>query len=451
MNRLVRYCLKILFSPVFISHFLLSQTFVPGLSNRWINVITFDTLTENTMYVGTASDFSSGETGGIFRSTDSGATWDTLLLGVTARDIDIHPRNSNIIYVSLGINFLTQAGVLKSYDRGKTWIKADSGIYMDFEIGPSQIAIDHVHPETLYVGTAGIGAGKFYRSVNGGKYWSSFGDSTYLAKGPTAIAINPESTNVVYAGTNYNGNIMKSTDHGVTWNYTGLADGVTRIIKFNPFTNTVYTGSKTEHLCGFFQSTNGGISWANIDNGIIDSIFDVHSIEFDGEKNNRRIFITGNTHKYKPRIYFRYESENNWQMIEVDTLLPQFNIIKIYKNKIWIGSGGLYVLDVPTRVDREKPVAIPEGITVYPNFPNPFNGMTTIRFALSKFFPVHIDIVTIDGKIINALYAGTLDAGEYEIQWDGKNSNGLIVSSGVYFVRLRTPQEEQIQKIMLIK
>jgi hypothetical protein len=336
---------------------------------------------------------------------------------------------------------------VKSFDAGMTWSKADSGIYSDVEVGPSQLAIDPLHPETLYVGTSGIWPGTFYKSTNGGAFWSSRGDSTYLSLGPTTIAVNPESTNVVYAGTNGNGRIMRSTDYGETWNYTGLSDGVTRTIKFSKYSSTVFVGSSTERRCGFFQSTNAGGSWSNIENGIVDSIFDVQSIEFDGTANNRRIFITGNTHVGKSRIYYKYEDESKWKLMQIDTTGTPFYMFAIHNGRFWIGSSrGLYALDVPTKAIQQEPSTIPSEIKLFPNYPNPFNPTTLINYHIPINSFVSLTVFDLLGKEIAQLVNEQQKAGKYSAQFDGTQ-----FSTGIYLYRLRSNTFSETKKMLLIK
>ncbi|MFQ5485329.1 MAG: WD40/YVTN/BNR-like repeat-containing protein, partial [Desulfobacterales bacterium] len=85
-----------------------------GLENEPITVITVDWSNPEVIYAGSGSNFSAGTVGGIFKTTNGGASWDTLVRGVTVQDIDIHPQNPDILYATLGINGLTFAGIIKS-------------------------------------------------------------------------------------------------------------------------------------------------------------------------------------------------------------------------------------------------------------------------------------------------------------------------------------------------
>lgn len=102
------------------SQFISSQSFGDwqflGLENENITAIAGDWSNPDIIYAGSSSNFSTGTAGGIFKSTNAGADWDTLIRGVTVRDIDIHPKNPEIIYAALGLNVLTQPGIIKTTD-----------------------------------------------------------------------------------------------------------------------------------------------------------------------------------------------------------------------------------------------------------------------------------------------------------------------------------------------
>jgi hypothetical protein len=85
------------------------------------------------------------------------------------------------------------------------------------------------------------------------------------------------------------------------------------------------------------------------------------------------------------------------------------------------------------------------------NYPNPFNPSTEIEYRLSQPTEVTIDIYSVEGKRIRNLVHDVLPAGRHQTRWDGKDSVGKAVASGVYFVRLLTETAEQTQKVMLAR
>jgi len=89
---------------------------------------------------------------------------------------------------------------------------------------------------------------------------------------------------------------------------------------------------------------------------------------------------------------------------------------------------------------------IPDEFDLVQNFPNPFNPVTTIQFALPQSAPVKIDIYNAIGQHIQTLVDREMEAGNQQVIFDG---SGL--ASGVYFYRLDTPQFTETKKMMLLK
>jgi hypothetical protein len=78
---------------------------------------------------------------------------------------------------------------------------------------------------------------------------------------------------------------------------------------------------------------------------------------------------------------------------------------------------------------------IPEEYALHQNFPNPFNPSTTIKFDLPEASRVTMTVYDVLGRRL-FLANGQFAAGRYGQLWDGRNSNGIPLASGVYFCRL---------------
>jgi hypothetical protein len=78
-----------------------------------------------------------------------------------------------------------------------------------------------------------------------------------------------------------------------------------------------------------------------------------------------------------------------------------------------------------------------------PNFPNPFNPRTMIKFSIEEGEQGTLSIYNVKGQII---LHEEFETGEYNFEW---NADGL--SSGVYFYTLKTNSNNIIRKMMLIK
>ena len=99
----------------------------------------------------------------------------------------------------------------------------------------------------------------------------------------------------------------------------------------------------------------------------------------------------------------------------------------------------------------EKQVAIPEEITLHPNFPNPFNPKTRIRIDLIKGSNISLDIFNISGQHMINLIKGMTNAGTYELEWDGNNTEGSILPAGIYFYTLTFDNKILSHKMVFLK
>jgi len=92
-----------------------------------------------------------------------------------------------------------------------------------------------------------------------------------------------------------------------------------------------------------------------------------------------------------------------------------------------------------------------DNFNLFPNYPNPFNPSTNIKFELKKSENVLISIYNILGKEIKILMNENLPTGAYTIQWDGKDNKGRPLSSGVYFIKMIAGNFQRITKAVLLK
>lgn len=85
------------------------------------------------------------------------------------------------------------------------------------------------------------------------------------------------------------------------------------------------------------------------------------------------------------------------------------------------------------------------------NYPNPFNSSTQIEFYLEQDSPVRLEIFDITGALVKKLVSANQSAGKHKILWDGTNSDGKAVGSGVYIYRLDAAGTVSAKKMNLIR
>ena len=84
---------------------------------------------------------------------------------------------------------------------------------------------------------------------------------------------------------------------------------------------------------------------------------------------------------------------------------------------------------------------IPKETGLLPNYPNPFNPETWIPYRLAHASDVTLTIYDATGAMVRQLDLGHQQAGFYTARnraayWDGRNKNGELVASGIYFYTL---------------
>ena len=253
--------------------------------------IAIDPTNSNVVYVGTG-EANGGHNnfpgGGVFKSTDAGATWNFLgLEGTTSIGrIVINPQNTDILYLaSVGSYFSPnpERGIYKSTDAGLTW---ENSLFVSDTTGFVDLIIDPNNPDRL-MATAWERVRRpnsshlygpssaIYKTTNGGNNWTKIINATLPNAASTnvgriGLAIHRNNPDIVYSLFTDGYSIIslyRSTDFGISWTDMDpddeLAQGMSnfswyfgqvRVHPTNP--NIVYVLD-----VGFMRSTDAGNTW----------------------------------------------------------------------------------------------------------------------------------------------------------------------------------------------
>jgi hypothetical protein len=83
-------------------------------------------------------------------------------------------------------------------------------------------------------------------------------------------------------------------------------------------------------------------------------------------------------------------------------------------------------------------LTLPQEFALGQNYPNPFNPTTTIPVAIPAASEIKLQVYNLLGAEVKTLYDGSIEAGRYWFNWDGRNELGSQVATGVYLYRLTT-------------
>jgi len=109
------------------------------------------------------------------------------------------------------------------------------------------------------------------------------------------------------------------------------------------------------------------------------------------------------------------------------------------------------VYESTVAVDSDICCIIPVEFALHPNYPNPFNPTTTIKYDLPVNANVNLSIFNLHGRMVNNLVSKDQHAGTHSIIWDATDATGNAVTSGVYFYRLQAGNFQKTGKMVLLK
>jgi hypothetical protein len=108
--------------------------------------------------------------------------------------------------------------------------------------------------------------------------------------------------------------------------------------------------------------------------------------------------------------------------------------------------------EIRTEVELEEHViGLPETFKLRQSYPNPFNASAEIRYQIPERNHVTLEVFNILGQRVQALVDGNQEAGEYSVLWNGRDSHGTEVSTGIYFCTMRAGEFYQTRKMVLIR
>jgi hypothetical protein len=107
---------------------------------------------------------------------------------------------------------------------------------------------------------------------------------------------------------------------------------------------------------------------------------------------------------------------------------------------------------VPTDITRAEEIPVCKVFELHQNVPNPFNPSSVIRYDVpAGGGDVRIRIFDVTGRLVRTLVDGWQSPGRRSVAWDGRDSGGGIVASGVYFYRMEAPGFERTRKMVLLR
>jgi hypothetical protein len=361
--------------------------------------------------------FAAVDSGGVFLSTGSGASWNAVNSGLTNHSAWALCFNGSTLYA--GTN---GGGVYVSTNNGGSWTQVNSGITGTLFIHSLVVS------GTYVLVAAPFGA---FRMTNGGTTW------TKVTNGLTnsdVIAYAVSGSNL-FAGTL--GGVFLSTNDGTSW--STASNGLTTSI----VAAMVAAGSNlydATYPSGVFLSTNSGSNWTSVVNNL--GSLQVHCLASSGTN----VFAGTDS-----GVYVSSNNGTNWT--RMNSGLPakaQVHSLTVASPYVFAGtdSFGVWqrpVSDMVTSVEQQL-IGMAAQYELRQNYPNPFNPKTVVSFQLPVASDVRLAVCDLLGRELMVLLDDRVNPGIHTVTVDGSN-----LASGVYIYRMTAGQYVESKKMVLLR
>ena len=339
-------------------------------------------------------------TGEFFHSTDGGFTWavdDSSLSH--GGDVAADPNNPGVLYIAgrRGVPGYSWGSLGRSEDSGATWSFQDVG---DSQSTIYTIAMDPVHPDTMYVGgtyTSTQGC-LIYRTMDGGSTWTAV--QTPVSYSPlTDIAVSADDPSILLV-TGYNG-LFRSDDFGVSWThlFSYFYSGPVFFDPYVPQRVWFYQGISTYK--GIHFSDDAGLTWTEWNEGLV-----------------------------------------TWADVNSLTFIPG----------LWLYAStacAAFRLDISGVGIADDAIETP-GSSMLSVSPNPLRGAGSIQYTTTEAEPIEFMVIDLAGRVVARFSDQPEQAGINTVSWLPRTEQNQPLCTGVYFIRMSSNSEVSTIRVILL-
>jgi len=387
----------------------------------------------------------------VYITHDGGKIWNSITTPyVGYMDVVILNNNKIILCADNGV-------INKSIDGGQSFITSykepqtttfmnyikffdmDNGVAMGDAVSPSQKPV-------------------FLRTTNGGDTWENYTANQSIGgtSGDMWRMVDFINPNIgYYYPVGVHPEILhKTIDGGKNWFPLNNAPTNLHFIKFyNENIGFAFSRLYPNFISTLYRTVDGGNNWVQVSTSIKGT--SASDLEFvPGDSSKIWFAPYDRTHAY---LYYSEDMGTTWteKFLKPNTSSIR-DIVFTDENHGWIlcNDGVLFHYNNSgvggTSIEEFNNIS-PTEFNLENNYPNPFNPSTTINYTIPKGENVRLEIYNSLGEIVNTLLDGYKDAGNHSIIWNGKDSNGNSLSSGIYFYRLINSSNTISKKMIMLK
>jgi photosystem II stability/assembly factor-like uncharacterized protein len=397
---------------------------IPPPAPAWRPQSTLATLSLYTVSViDTQFAWAAGDSGRVIRTVNGGNTWSSVA-NVTDDVYNIFANSSARAFVATYST--NNARILRTLNGGLSW----QPVYQNTNPSAFINAITMFDDNNGYaVGDPVGGIWTLLRTTDGGASWQL--RDTLVQSGTEAGWNNAMAwvgNQYGWFGTN-NNRVYRTTNGGTTWAPATLPAANSYAVSFATQNNGMVFGAQAAF------STNSGSSWA-LTSAQPGTVYGSVGLPLTPQ----RWYAVGGSQVLKTTnqgTNFTTDYTAAAPLNDVDAKLVSIGTLN-YVTGYAVGNGTISkYMELLTSLNvTQRREGIPDEFALEQNYPNPFNPTTSIHYNVPTQASVSLKIFNMLGQEVAILVNGDQSGGYYTATWDGKNSAGNQVSSGVYFYRL---------------
>ena len=373
-------------------------------------------------------------------STDQGNTWKVDTSSVIKKLNHFIPLNGKI--------YGTGNGFFVTSDFGSHWTEIDTGLPKNninaLAENGSMLFAGYGYVDLGMCPVCGGSYGGVYRSNNGGQSWTLMG-----LKGSPVNSLVSVNGNII-AQIRMSQDLYISKNYGQTWSRisnlqlpsgTNLTDMVTT-------DGVIYLGSAH----GVYISEDGGNSWNIFNSGLPKDTTGSYPYVSSMYVNHTNPSLKGTVFIILNNKLFAYQKgQKSWIPVHAGLSENENRISDITADNNFLyaatdnGMWKLSLSSIPF-IQSIGNSGYPHVITLFKNYPNPFNPSTTISYKLASSEHVRLTIYDILGQQVTTLINKNQQKGNHEVTF---HANQL--SSGVYLYEIKVGNNTYMKKMLLLK
>jgi len=359
------------------------------------------------------------ESGGVFLSTNNGASWTAVNARLTNTDVRaLVVSGSNLFAGTFG------GGIFLSTDNGGGWTAVNNGLTL---LDADVLAVSDTN---LFAAT--LGYSQVFLSTNNGTSWTRVSN---VGGEITSFAVSGSD---LFAGAILvGGGAYRSTDNGASWTVVNTGLSNQNVLSLSMSRGYLFAGTWGS---GVFLSTNNGTSWSTANSGLPLNA-SVWSIAFSGGN----VFASTDS----GGVFLSSNNGTNWTSVNAGLASAFVAKLVVSDTYLFAGTygGGLWRRPLSEMItDVESEQQMPTQFALEQNYPNPFNPSTKIKYQIPNTNFVMLKAFDVLGREVRTLVNEEMKAGSYEVTFDAEN-----LSSGVYLYRFTTKDFVATKKLLVLR